>query len=107
MKFLLLVSEPLGVVTATGPVPAPPGGTIPSAHDPTARASEGGTDIGNVGRNVLRGPRQSNFDFSVAQGFSLTESKSLEFRADFFNLFNHENCDNPISDINSSELEEL
>jgi hypothetical protein len=82
----------------------PPGQAIPSAHDPTALAPDGGTDLGTVGRNVLRGPRQSNLDFSVAKLIPLAESKRLEFRADFFNLFNHANRDNPISDINSDDF---
>jgi hypothetical protein len=80
------------------------GQPIPSAHDPTAVTSEGGTDIGNVGRNVLRGPSQTNIDFSVGKGFSLTESKNLQFRADFFNLLNHANRDNPISDISTGDF---
>ena len=54
-----------------------------------------GTDIGNVGRNVLRGPRQTNVDFSVIKRFPFGEAKSVEFRAEFFNLFNHVNFANP------------
>src|SRR5438067_1790951 len=54
-----------------------------------------GTDIGNVGRNV-RGPSQSNIDFSVGKRFSLSESKSLELHADFFNAFNHPNRITPV-----------
>ena len=81
-----------------------PGQSIPSAHDPTAITSEGGTDFGNVGRNVLRGPSQSNVDFSLGKRFPLSESKVLEFRADFFNLFNHSNRDNPISDISTGDF---
>ena len=54
------------------------------------------SDIGNLGRNVLRGPSQSNIDFSVGKRFPLNESRGLEFRADVFNLFNHANQDNPI-----------
>ena len=80
------------------------GQAIPSAHDATALAPEGGTDLGNVGRNVLRGPSQSNMDLSVAKHFSLAESKNLEFRADFFNLLNHSNRDNPISDISTGDF---
>ncbi len=64
-------------------------------------ANAPGTDIGNVGRNVLRGPRQANVDFSIIKRFSFGESKSIEFRAEFFNLFNHVNLANPISDLNS------
>ncbi len=75
------------------------GQVIPSAHDPTALAGDIGTDIGNVGRNVLRGPAQSNLDFSLAKRLPVTELTSLEFRADFFNLLNHASRDNPVSDI--------
>ena len=84
-----------------------PGQPIPSAHDPTAivdPAAEAGTDIGNVGRNVLRGPNQSNLDFSVGKRFPLAESKALEFHADFFNLLNHPNRDNPVSDISTADF---
>jgi hypothetical protein len=52
-----------------------------------------------LGRNVLRGPPQSNIDLSVAKRFPVSESKSFELRADFFNMLNHANRSNPISDI--------
>jgi hypothetical protein len=84
-----------------------PGQPIPSAYDPTAvvdPAAEAGTDIGNVGRNVLRGPNQSNVDFSAGKRFPLAESGTLEFHADFFNLFNHPNRDNPVSDIGTADF---
>jgi hypothetical protein len=76
-----------------------PGQPIPSARDPNALAGDVGTDIGNVGRNALRGPSQSCVDFSVLKRWAIRESSSLQFRADFFNLFNHPNRNNPISDI--------
>ena len=81
-----------------------PGQPIPSANDRTALAGDLGTDIGNVGRNVLRGPGQTNLDFSLGKRFPHNESKGLEFRADFFNLFNHANQDNPISDISVGDF---
>ncbi|MEK6321857.1 MAG: hypothetical protein AABN33_09245 [Acidobacteriota bacterium] len=57
--------------------------------------------IGNVGRNALRGPRQTNVDFSVIRRFRIDESKNIEFRAEFFNLFNQVNLANPISNLNA------
>src|SRR5947208_659131 len=84
-----------------------PGQPIPSVHDPTAivhPAAKAATDIGNVGRNVLRGPSQSNLDFSVGKRFPLAESKALEFHADFFNPLNHPNRDNPVSDITTADF---
>jgi hypothetical protein len=78
-----------------------PGQPIPSAHDPNALAGDVGTDIGSVGRNALRGPAQSGVDLSVMKRWPIRESSSLEFRADFFNLFNHANRNNPVSDIST------
>ncbi|OLE54521.1 MAG: hypothetical protein AUG51_08005 [Acidobacteria bacterium 13_1_20CM_3_53_8] len=73
---------------------------IPSSNG-TARADALGTDIGNIGRNVLRGPGQINVDFSVIKRLPIRESKNIEFRAEFFNLFNHVNFANPINNLNA------
>lgn len=80
-----------------------PGQPIPSAHDPTAVAPDGGSDIGNLGRNILRGPSQSNADVSILKRIPLSESKNIELRADFFNALNHASRSNPISDISVAE----
>jgi hypothetical protein len=77
-----------------------PGQVIPSSNG-TAVADDFGRDIGNLGRNVLRGPRQSNIDLSLIKRFHLSESKYVEFRTEFFNLFNHVNFANPISDLSA------
>ena len=76
------------------------GQLIPSSNG-TATAGATGTDFGNVGRNVLRGPRQVNTDLSVMKRFRIDESKAFEFRTDFFNLFNNVNFANPISNFNA------
>ena len=76
------------------------GQLIPSSNG-TATASATGTDLGNVGRNVLRGPRQINVDFSIIKRFPFGGSKNIELRAEFFNLLNHVNFANPISDLNA------
>ena len=75
------------------------GQLIPSSNG-AARADAPGTDIGNVGRNSLRGPRQTNVDFSIIKRFPFYEAKSVEFRAEFFNLFNQVNLANPTSNLN-------
>jgi hypothetical protein len=76
------------------------GQAIPSSNG-TAFAGAIGTDFGNVGRNVLRGPRQTNVDFSIIKRFPFAESRNIEVRAEFFNLFNHVNLANPISNLNA------
>jgi hypothetical protein len=55
--------------------------------------------FGNTGRNILIGPGQKNFDFSVVKFIPITESVKAEFRTEFFNLFNWTNFANPNSNI--------
>ena len=45
--------------------------------------------FGNAGHGNLRGPDQVNFDFAMLKNFRITERHRLQFRAEFFNLFNH------------------
>ena len=80
------------------------GQMIPSSNG-TAVAGAPGTDIGNVGRNVLRGPRQTNVDFSIIRRFPFGESRNIEFRAEFFNLFNQVNFANPNGNLNSATVD--
>jgi hypothetical protein len=76
-----------------------PNGTIPNpdlcvnnqnvtvaCSDPT---STGFAPFGNVGRNTFRGPFQQNWDLSITKNTKITELTSVDFRAEFFNAFNH------------------
>jgi hypothetical protein len=58
---------------------------------------------------MLRGPDFANVDFSVGRNFPirkgpLGESKQFQFRAEFFNLFNRANFNNPTSSATSSSF---
>ncbi|HXY51850.1 MAG TPA: carboxypeptidase-like regulatory domain-containing protein [Terriglobales bacterium] len=55
---------------------------------PLASGQQSATQFGNARRGILRGPAQYNVDFSLFKDFNFSESKSLQFRAEFFNLFN-------------------
>lgn len=46
---------------------------------------------GNVGRNTIQGPGYQIWDFSLFKNFRLREKMNLEFRSEFFNVFNHAN----------------
>jgi hypothetical protein len=46
---------------------------------------------GNEGRNVVRGPGYQDWDVSIFKGFPVREQMRFEFRADFFNIWNHTN----------------
>jgi hypothetical protein len=54
-----------------------------------------GFAFGNAGRNVLVGPGQNVLDWSLRKEFRVREAQRLEFRAEFFNAFNHPNFAQP------------
>jgi hypothetical protein len=51
--------------------------------------------IGTTPAGDCFGPGVSRADFSVAKNFSITERIKMQFRMDFFNLFNHPQYNNP------------
>jgi hypothetical protein len=56
---------------------------------------------GNLGRNHFVGPAYKNFDMVIAKNTKLSERFLLEFRSEYYNVFNHPNFqppDNLISD---------
>ncbi|MBI3682362.1 MAG: carboxypeptidase regulatory-like domain-containing protein [Acidobacteria bacterium] len=59
--------------------------------------------FGNSGRGILRGPGFFNADLGVLKQTGITERVSVQFRAEFFNVFNHPNFRLPASNISSSQ----
>jgi len=51
--------------------------------------------FGNLERNLLHGPSFFQQDLIVAKKFAITEGTNLEFRSEFFNIFNATNFGNP------------
>jgi outer membrane receptor protein involved in Fe transport len=47
--------------------------------------------FGNAGRNIVEGPSFRNFDFALLKDTRIAEARNIEFRAEFFNVFNHPN----------------
>jgi Carboxypeptidase regulatory-like domain len=59
-------------------------------------------ELGNANRVPVFGPDFVNTDFSVIKQFKLPwENMGLNFRTEFFNLFNHTQFGEPVSDINN------
>ena len=63
--------------------------------DPTAFALQPAGFYGNLGRNTLEGPNLRSFDFSLLKRTRITEQINLEFRGEFFNIFNITNFSPP------------
>lgn len=73
-------------------------GAIAGNHDPRSGQPYFNTSLfseepigeqGTARRRFFHGPGMNNWNLSLLKDLRLTESKSLEFRAEFFNAFNH------------------
>ncbi len=94
----LLGSEPNGVNNYGVDEPDYSGGALDLNHNPrngrsyfdTAQFSENtlGTP-GTAKRRFFYGPGMDNYDMALLKNVRLTESKSLQFRLEGFNIFNH------------------
>jgi hypothetical protein len=47
--------------------------------------------FGDAGRNIVRGPGLQNWDLSIFKMFPIKEQMRVEFRSEFFNIWNHVN----------------
>jgi len=74
---------------------------IQQFFNPAAFALPAAGNFGNVGRNIMTGPTFWNVDFALFKKIPIRETMRLEFRAEFFNFFNHANLGNPISNISA------
>jgi hypothetical protein len=100
----------------TGPFPAPldtpnfVGGSVkindPRSgkpyFDPSTFVAEPLGQLGNAGRRFFHGPGINNWDMALAKDTKINERITLQFRAEFFNLFNHAQFNNPDGNFGSA-----
>ena len=63
--------------------------------------------VGSLQRRLLTGPGFANYNFAVVKDAKITERHSLQFRADFYNIFNHPNFfigDQNINSVNFGKI---
>ncbi len=58
---------------------------------PLAPGQESAHAFGNARIGDLRGPHLVNFDLVLQKNFKIMERQQIQFRSEFFNLFNHPN----------------
>jgi outer membrane receptor protein involved in Fe transport len=78
----------------------------PSGFQRLNPATQAG-QFGNAGRNIAEGPGFQQWDFSALKNFRITESKTIQFRGELFNIFNHANLGLPVNDLNSSNFGQI
>ncbi len=94
----LLGAEPNGINNYGVDEPDYTGGPLNLNHSPqnglpyfnTAQFSPNALGTpGNVPRRFFSGPGMANFDVALLKNFRVKETKSLQFRVEAFNVFNH------------------
>jgi Carboxypeptidase regulatory-like domain len=90
-----------GTTAAQDFVPTSPpciGGTV--AGD--CAGSGGGLGFGNSGPGIISGPGQFNWDMALLKNTKIWEHGTLQFRAEFYNIWNHPQFDPPFgNNVNS------
>jgi hypothetical protein len=71
---------------------------------PSAFQANGQGKFGNAGYNSLVGPGLFGLDANVSRVFHVTERHQFQLRFEFFNLLNHTNFSNPVSNFNSANF---
>jgi len=87
----------LGTASAVGQRPNYTGAPLylngdPTKHlNPAAFATPAPGQLGTLGKGAVRGVPITNIDFSLAKNWRYKERYGFQFRAEFFNVFNHPN----------------
>ena len=72
--------------------------------NPAAFSTPAQYTYGNAGRDILNGPGEAAWDFSLIRNFPLRESMKLEFRAEMFNILDSPNFTLPNGDVSSASF---
>ncbi len=75
--------------------------TVNHWFDPTAYAVPALGTQGNAGRNTVRGPGTQLVNLSLSKRFPISRAR-VEFRAEIFNLLNHDNFGTPDGNISNA-----
>ena len=87
----------LGTASAVGQRPNYTGaplylnGDVTQHLNPAAFATPAPGQLGTLGKGSVRGKPITNIDFSMAKNWRFKERYGFQFRAEFFNVFNHAN----------------
>jgi hypothetical protein len=84
------------------PIAAPAGSDKRVIFNRDAFARNDLHTFGTLGAGILTGPHLYGFDMGIFKRFSITERVTLQFRSEFFNIFNQVNFANPNTSFGGS-----
>jgi len=70
--------------------------TIDRWYDVTRLSNPAPGQLGNAGKGTIQGSGNNRWDGVVNKNFRISENHRVEFRAEFFNAFNHPQFDDPV-----------
>jgi len=75
--------------------------------NPAAFTNAAPGTFGDTSRNFLTGPSRVDLDFSLFKEFPIFEYGKIQFRSEFFNLFNHPNFNAPDGGVGDGTFGQL
>jgi hypothetical protein len=63
--------------------------------------------FGNVGNGTIRGPGLVVFNMAAYKDFRIHERLTLQFRSEFFNVFNHTNLNGPSTNLGAGTFGQI
>ncbi len=85
-------------------VPTTPCANCVWYFNPAAFATNDLRTFGDVPKGAYYGPSLHNWDMGVSKNFRYSNSGYVQFRAEFFNIFNQVNFANPSTTVNSASF---
>jgi carboxypeptidase family protein/TonB-dependent receptor-like protein len=79
-------------------------GLVNEWYNPLCFTLEAPGTLGDTGRNTVRGPNFVDTDIGIMKDTRIRETVSLQFRAEFFNIFNHTNLGLPTGGLGGASL---
>jgi len=79
-------------------------GAAPNAFtgDPGYPFVGAGSSFGDSGVGAIMGPGQHNWDVSIIKNTKVTEGTTIQFRAEFYNIWNHPQFNPPVNDASNT-----
>jgi Carboxypeptidase regulatory-like domain/TonB dependent receptor len=97
----------------TGETPNLTGNPYPAKQGPSgwisssAFAPAAAGTYGNLGYNNIKGPGVFQLDVALSRTFAVHEKKTLQIRAESFNMVNHVNFNTPVATLNSGNFGQI
>jgi len=96
-----LASRPDCIASVSGPK------TVAKWFNTSAFSVPAFGEFGNCGNGLIRGPGEDTWNWALYKTFPITERMKLEFRSEFFNVWNHANFAGVSTNVGAGDFGEV